>query len=45
MVSRIPPASPAATMFTYSSLNAFGCLRERVGDGVARLDVEHDVRA
>jgi hypothetical protein len=27
IVSRIPPASPAATMFTYRSLNAFGCLR------------------
>jgi hypothetical protein len=27
IVSRIPPASPAATMFTYSSLNALGCLR------------------
>ena len=26
MVSRIPPASPAATMFTYRSLNALGCL-------------------
>src|SRR5947207_6259947 len=27
MVSRIPPASPAATMFTYRSLKALGCLR------------------
>src|SRR5438128_2096790 len=27
MVSRIPPASPAATMFTYRSPNALGCLR------------------
>src|SRR6059058_1206073 len=27
MVSRIPPASPAATMLTYRSLNALGCLR------------------
>src|SRR6266550_3653810 len=27
MVSRIPPASPAATMLTYWSLNALGCLR------------------
>src|SRR6266513_1842646 len=27
MVSRIPPASPAATMFTYRSVNALGCLR------------------
>ncbi len=27
MVSRIPPASPAATMFTYSSGKALGCLR------------------
>src|SRR3989475_8068787 len=27
MVSRIPPASPAATMLTYRSLKALGCLR------------------
>src|SRR6266704_1055778 len=27
IVSRIPPASPAATMFTYRSPNALGCLR------------------
>src|SRR5436309_1138977 len=27
MVSRIPPASPAAIMFTNSSSNALGCLR------------------
>ncbi len=27
MVSRMPPASPAATMFTYSSVNTLGCLR------------------
>src|SRR3989454_2590906 len=27
MVSRMPPASPAATMLTYRSLNALGCLR------------------
>src|SRR6266542_3691466 len=27
MVSRIPPASPAATMLTYRSVNALGCLR------------------
>jgi hypothetical protein len=25
MVSRMPPVSPAATMLTYRSLNAFGC--------------------
>ena len=41
IVSRIPPASPAATMLTYSSLNALGMLAERVGHRVARLDVEH----
>jgi hypothetical protein len=27
MVSRIPPASPAATMFTYRSVNTLGCWR------------------
>src|SRR5204863_1161608 len=27
IVSRIPPASPAATLLTYRSLNALGCLR------------------
>src|SRR2546426_554714 len=27
MVSKMPPASPAATMLTYRSLNALGCLR------------------
>ena len=28
IVSRIPPASPAATMFTYRLENAFGCLEK-----------------
>src|SRR2546426_974586 len=27
LLSRMPPASPAATMLTYRSLNALGCLR------------------
>ena len=27
MVSRIPPASPAATMLVYKSENALGCFR------------------
>ncbi len=40
MVSRMPPASPAATMFTNSPREGLGVPAEGVGQGVAGLDVE-----